>query len=305
MADPSKQYPPGYNPGGGVNPTGIGPLREALIIEEFFKGVFSSDNRQTSPPRRGMVNRNGFLVDGIPLPALPPIPFVPRPLSYITPPVIPASRQQPSVESLPEADAVKRLPSVGFVEKQVSDKVSTVGGPAGLALVNKILESRKIGLLPVKFGQATGFTKFALGLPGGIIGALIATSGEAGAGEESQLNQQAAARQIAREAAAAQIEPLTGVEAAAVRQALGNNATAAALIDEFNATTRQNLQTLAAGLAVDAARASVGLDLATVGGAQAVARREAFVAGLLGLMLPNNPVAGVTLFAPEPWQGDP
>lgn len=305
MADPSKQYPPGYNPSGGINPRVAGPLREAVVVDEFLRSFLPETNRQIYP---GIPIVPGSFDHRKPFsPLLPsPTPIAPpKPIDYIPPPVIPAARTGVGTPSVSVDTPTAIADKVPFPFDKLTSKAEAAGGTLGITAID-VLSKKLLGTQLVTQTGTPLLTKLALGLPAGVVGSMIAGGQTLGANEERDIALQAEASSVGKQLAVGQAARLAPPEVAAVQSLFQSDPkVGAAIITSFNQTADENARLLAAGLAVEAARGIAVGDLTAVAGAPAVARREQFVSGLLGLILPNYNVAGVTLFAPQLTRGDP
>lgn len=306
MSDPANpQYPPGYNPGGGLNPPIPGPLREAVVIDEFLKSFLPEANRQIYPPIPSVPGAFDFTKPFSPLQPSPTPNATQKTIDYIPPPVIPAAR--PGVGSLEvNVDTpIAKADKVPFPFDKVTTKAEAAGGTLGITAID-ILTKKVLGYTLVTQTATPLLTKLALGFPAGVVGGMIAGGQALGSNEERAIAIQAEANSVGKQLATGQAARLTPPEVSAVQSLFATDPkVAATIIQSFNQTADDNARLLAAGLAAEAARGIAIGDLAAVAGAQAVARREQFVSGLLGLILPNDNVAGVNLFAPQLNRADP
>lgn len=327
MADPNKVRD-------GINNPSSGALPGAALIQEMINEA-RGGNRTVLPPRVIVPTQTG---NGIPVPSSPfnsqpnpnfeppipgrvipgsvpgglPLPALPRPSSsaetrpnYIPPAVFPASRRLPDVPAIAVDTPTSIADKVPFPFSSATNKVETASGTLGFGVANTLV-TKVLGLAPLT-KQAIPFgPKFLLGLPASVLGSAIAGGEALGTGEERDIALRIAGVNLGRELAEKDISALTAQDRLNVNQFLADNPRAAqGVIEGFNDRAAENARLLAAGLGVDAARAIVGGDLSAVAGLKAAARREAFVAGLLGLILPNSELGADGINPPRPWRGDP
>lgn len=266
-------------------------------------------NSQASPefiaPRPGQVIP-GSVPGGVSLPALPaPSGSASGRPNYIPPAVIPPSRGLPELPQVSVDTPVAIANKVPFPFSPVTNKVETASGTLGFTATNALAD-KVIGLQPLSKQAIPFLTKLKLGIPAGVIGTEIAQGGALGSGEERDVALRIAAVNFGRELAGRNVVGLSPAEIGDVNtQFTSQPRVAAGLIQGFNEAAAANARVLAAGLAVDAARGLAGGDLLGAAGAKAILRREAFVAGLLGLILPNSELGPEGINPPQPWRGDP